>query len=66
MSRFAWRALMQAGRDIGVMPKVFWQLTPAEFALVVGRDLSHAPLSRARLSALAQAFPDRNKDTNDG
>ncbi len=66
MTRFAWRALLQAGLEAGIVPKAFWQLTPAEFACAIGRDLNHAPLSRARLSELAQAFPDKNKDMSDG
>ena len=65
MTRFQWRALLQAGQGLGLRPREFWALTPAELACLLGRDLSVAPLSRARLSQLAMAFPDLKKDEGD-
>ena len=50
---------MQAGmRGLGLKPDEFWRLTPAELQLMLGRDRSNAPLSRARLEELSRAFPD--------
>ncbi|MEM9969557.1 MAG: phage tail assembly chaperone [Pseudomonadota bacterium] len=66
MTRFQWRALVQAALGAGVPLREAWQLTPAELAFLLGRDLSVAPLSRARLSELAAAFPDMRKDQSDG
>lgn len=59
MNGFDWRGLMQAGcRGLGLKPAEFWALTPAEFAFLLGRDPGEGPLDRARLEALARAFPD--------
>ena len=46
-------------KGLGLSPAHFWALTPAELMLLLGRDGSEAPLGRARLEELAQAFPDR-------
>jgi len=57
--RFDWPGLMRLGlRGLGLRPHEFWALTPAELMLMLGRDGASAPLDRARLEALAQAFPD--------
>ena len=66
MSGFAWRALLEGGRQVGLRPREVWALTPAELAFLMGRDLSVAPLSRARLSELVRAFPDMNEVRDDG
>lgn len=66
MSRFDWPALMRAAAAIGVRPREFWALTPAEFALLLGRDGSDAPLSRKRLEELAAAFPDKVSEDGHG
>lgn len=62
MSRFDWPGLMQAGAMVGLRPADFWQLTPAELRLLLGKDGGGAPLSRSRLEELATAFPDEGKD----
>lgn len=62
MSRFDWAELLRAGALAGLRPRDFWQLTPAELRLVLGKDGGGAPLSRARLEELAAAFPDEGKD----
>ncbi len=60
MSGFDWPVLMRAGmRGLGLKPDEFWALSPAELALMLGRDEGRAPLDRAGLSALAEAFPDK-------
>lgn len=59
MARFDWTGLMQAGmRGLGLKPDEFWRLTPAELQLMLGRDRSSGPLSRARLEEMSRAFPD--------
>lgn len=59
MTQLDWPGLMRAGlRGLGLKPAEFWQLTPAELMLMLGRDGSEAPLNRSRLDELARAFPD--------
>ncbi len=60
MTGFDWPALMRAGiRGLGLEPYVFWNLTPAELALMLGREPGDGPLNRDRLEALSRAFPDQ-------
>jgi uncharacterized phage protein (TIGR02216 family) len=67
MSEIDWRGLMQAGlHGLGLEPAVFWRLTPVELRLMLGREQSFSPLTRARLAELAAAFPDARKDQGDG
>ncbi len=68
---FDWPALMRLGlRHLNLAPRDFWALTPAELTLKLGLDGGKAPMGRARLEQLAQAFPDRvqmgNPDDNLG
>ncbi len=66
MSRFDWSALMQAGmRGLGLRPAEFWALTPAELALMLGQG-GTAPLARAQLDELLNAYPDKNGVMDDG
>lgn len=61
--RFDWAGLMRHGlRGLGLRPAEFWALTPLELMVLLGRDSSEAPLGRARLAELAQAFPDQGSD----
>ncbi|MEO0943587.1 MAG: phage tail assembly chaperone [Pseudomonadota bacterium] len=62
MSRFDWPGLMRAGALVGLRPCEFWQLTPAELRLVLGKESGGPPLSRSRLEELAAAFPDEGKE----
>lgn len=63
MSQFDWPALLRAGvKGLGLKPGEFWQLTPAEFRLMLGIDGGDAPMSRKGLDALARAYPDEVKD----
>ena len=67
MSRFDWPALIEAGtRGLGLPPREFWALTPAELRLMLGRSGGVAPLARARLDDLLRAYPDREGDRGDG
>jgi uncharacterized phage protein (TIGR02216 family) len=62
-----WRGLMRVGlHDLHLTPDQFWRLTPAELRVMMGVDASAPPLTRARLAALAAAFPDVVKGTGDG
>jgi uncharacterized phage protein (TIGR02216 family) len=57
---FDWPALMRAGiNGLRLRPSEFWALTPAELLLMLGAGSGSAPLSRARLDELAQAYPDK-------
>ncbi|SFR04741.1 rcc01693 family protein [Poseidonocella sedimentorum] len=65
MKTFDWPGLMRAGlRGLGLRPAEFWALTPAELLIMLGQGSGSAPLSRARLDALAAAYPDT--DPGDG
>ena len=62
-----WRGLMQSGlHGLGLEPAVFWRLTPVELRIMLGREQSLPPLTRARLAELAAAFPDARKDQGNG
>jgi len=59
MSSLDWPALMKAGMGgLRLSPDVFWRLTPAELALMLGLADVPTPLGRARLDALAAQYPD--------
>ncbi|AXC50154.1 phage tail assembly chaperone [Paracoccus suum] len=57
-----WPGLMRAGiQGLGLKPREFWALTPAELALMLGLDLTGGgggPMNRVRLAELAARFPD--------
>jgi uncharacterized phage protein (TIGR02216 family) len=63
-----WSGLMRAGlHGLGLRPHEFWALTPVELRMMLGRDGSgSAPLARARLEELLEAFPDDEGGTGDG
>ncbi len=68
MSGLDWPGLMRAGmQGLRLEPSAFWRLTPVELMLMLGRDGGgRAPMGRARLEELAQAFPDRDGGQPDG
>ncbi|MFY0312358.1 rcc01693 family protein [Leisingera sp. D0M16] len=71
MSTLDWPALMRAGMaGLKLLPRDFWQLTPAELRLMLGDTAAPQPMQRSRLAALMQDFPDypapHNKETTDG
>jgi uncharacterized phage protein (TIGR02216 family) len=67
MSLIDWPGLMRVALgDLRLTPEVFWRLSPIELKLMLGAELAQPPLTRARLDALAAAFPDFAKGTNDG
>lgn len=60
-----WAGLMQAGLTraslggLGLAPREFWDLTPAELALMLGIEPGRGGgMSRAGLEALMARFPD--------
>ena len=62
---FDWPALMRAGLvGLGLQPDVFWRLTPAELQMMLGPVKRDGPLTRNRLDALLQAFPDQTEGKN--
>ncbi len=66
--RLDWAGLMRAGlHGLGLCPGEFWSLTPVELRVMLGRDGSGgAPLVRARLEELLEAFPDDEGGKDDG
>ena len=63
MSVLDWPLLMRAGmRGLGLRPDEFWRLTPAELALLLGREGGGAPFDRAHLAQLEAQFPDEDED----
>ncbi|MEL6168222.1 MAG: rcc01693 family protein [Pseudomonadota bacterium] len=59
---FDWPGLMRAGMfELRLKPDEFWGLTPAELAAMLGRTNGDAPLTRERLTALADAYPDERE-----
>ncbi|WP_371153690.1 rcc01693 family protein [Jannaschia sp. 2305UL9-9] len=60
---FDWPALMAVGmRGLGLAPRDFWALTPAELAFLLGHGDGKLPMDRAGLEALAARFPDSMGD----
>lgn len=60
--RLDWAGLMRLGlRGLGLRPAEFWQLTPVELMVMLGREAGAPPMTRARLEALARVFPDREE-----
>jgi len=62
MKPFPWSQAI--GFGLGVLrlpPEQFWRMTPRELACAVAavRGPAGAPMDRAHLDALMQAFPDR-------
>ncbi|RGP36819.1 phage tail assembly chaperone [Pseudotabrizicola alkalilacus] len=67
MSSIDWPGLIRVGlHQLGLEPGVFWCLTPVELRIMLGADVAHPPLTRARLAELAAAFPDTAKDMEHG
>ncbi|WP_372840189.1 rcc01693 family protein [Phaeovulum sp.] len=66
MSGLDWPGLMRVGlQGLGLQPREFWRLTPAELAMMVGDAAATAPLTRARLNELAAVWPDKVKGSRD-
>ena len=70
MSALDWPALMRAGMaGLKLLPREFWQLTPAELRLMLGDAAQPQPMARNRLAELMRDFPDaplQDKETTDG
>ena len=57
--RLDWAGMMRLGlRELRLPPRVFWDLTPIELAIMAGLEGAAAPMNRAGLDALAARFPD--------
>lgn len=66
MSGLDWPGMMRAGLSgLRLTPDQFWGLTPGEFMLMIGRGAQAAPMGRARLQDLLDAFPDDPGGTKD-
>mgnify|MGYP005996609321 CR=1 FL=1 len=71
MTTLDWPALMRAGMaGLRLLPRDFWQLTPAELQLMLGEAAQPLPMQRDRMAALMRAFPDtpecNEQETTDG
>ena len=54
-----WPSLMRIGlHGLGLDPRSFWSLTPAELAFLLHAEGITRPLDRSGLDALAARFPD--------
>ena len=63
----AWAGLMRAGmRGLGLAPREFWALTPAELALMLGIEAGPRGMDRSRLAELAALYPDAAAGGNAG
>lgn len=59
MRRIAWAGLMRLGLlRLGLAPKVFWDLTPAELMLLAGEGEAPQGMTRVAFADLAARFPD--------
>jgi uncharacterized phage protein (TIGR02216 family) len=57
-----WAGLLRVGlQQLGLRPEVFWALTPAELAMMLGQSAGVAPMARAELDALLAAYPDEER-----
>lgn len=60
MAGFDWAALMRAGlHGLRLRPRDFWELTPAELAMMLGQSKGVAPMSRSQLDQLLAVYPDQ-------
>lgn len=63
--RLDWPGLMRAGlHGLRLAPAEFWSLTPAELAMMLGRE--GGGMGKARLAELAALYPDGGRDERDG
>lgn len=63
---FDWAALMRAGlHGLQLKPRDFWELTPAELAMMLGQSKGIVPMNRAQLDQLLAAYPDQKGHLNE-
>lgn len=59
MSSIDWPNLMRTGFQVlRLTPDAFWDLTPAEFRLMLGEGSKTGPLLSEGLDRLMEAYPD--------
>lgn len=67
MQQFDFKSLLHIGLgQLKLTPEVFWDCTPAELMLLMGQDPSSQPMTRDGLAALMAAYPDVQKETENG
>lgn len=52
------RQIRRASREFGIAPEAFWRLSLKEWRALTGQPTGLAPISRADLEALIDAYPD--------
>ena len=52
------RQIRRASREFGIAPDAFWRLSLKEWRALTGQPPGLAPLSRADLETLIDAYPD--------
>ncbi len=63
MTALDWPAMIRIGlRELRLVPREFWALTPAELAVMAGVDDARAPMGRSRFEELQARYPDNNGD----
>ncbi|MDS9466016.1 phage tail assembly chaperone [Paracoccus sp. MBLB3053] len=66
-----WAGLIRVGMGpsmlggLGLQPAVFWALTPAELAAMLGVVAGEAAMTRSRLAELAALYPDAQSHRED-
>lgn len=71
MSGLDWPGLMRIGMGpagqggLGLAPSIFWSLSPAELALMLGLTPGQGAMTRDRLAELATRFPDATPQASD-
>lgn len=63
MSALDFAGMLRVGLcRLGLRPDEFWNLTPAELALMLGVEGGDGTMTRQRLEALAARFPDGGRE----
>ena len=66
MTKINWPDLIVTGlQHLGLRPDQFWALTPGELMVMLGVFQGGQAMTRGRLEALSEAFPDKEETEND-
>lgn len=66
MTMFNWPELLRVGlQGLRLKPEEFWALTPFELRIMLGESGVSRTLNRTGLEALLEAYPDKQKGSED-